>query len=164
MTTPHPKARKTAARAGAVGGRSRSPAKAAAARENLKAARAARIGSAAIAAMSRTALEMMASLERSNRGKARWLRRIANRGLTLTPAQREILAREAEKRSRRAAPPAPKPEHPPIEDSAPGVPVGREICHQCDNPCEPIGYAESSGAPFCSLECWDAFRAAEGFA
>lgn len=102
MKPTHPKARTNAATAGAEGGKARTKAKGAASAENLKKARAARLGSAAVAAMSATELALRASLEPSNRGKARWLRRIAGRGLTLTPAQREILARETVKRAAKA--------------------------------------------------------------
>ena len=99
MKPRHPKARTNATTAGAEGGKARTEAKSAASAASLVKARAARLGSAAIAAMSATELALRASLEPSNRGKARWLRRIAGRGLTLTPAQRAILAREAAKRA-----------------------------------------------------------------
>lgn len=66
--------------------------------ERMAATRAARVGKAAAAEMTVTELELRASTATTLTGKARWLRKIAARGLTLNKAQQEILAREHRKR------------------------------------------------------------------
>jgi len=62
--------------------------------ERMARSRAARFGKSAIAEMTVTELELRASMATTLTAKARWLRKIAARGLALSPAQAEILARE----------------------------------------------------------------------
>lgn len=61
--------------------------------ERMARTRAARFGKAAIAEMTVEELALRASVATSLKDAARWLRKIAARGLTLSKAQREILAR-----------------------------------------------------------------------
>jgi len=85
---------------GAIGGRMRTPAKAKASAENLAKGRASRFTKSEIAAMSVTEMELRASTAKYRVTAARWLRRIAARGITLTPRQAEIVAAEDAKIAR----------------------------------------------------------------
>jgi hypothetical protein len=62
--------------------------------ERMARTRAARFGKAGVVGMSPEELAMRATLATTLAAKARWLRKISARGLTLTPKQREIVARE----------------------------------------------------------------------
>ena len=67
--------------------------------ERMAQARAARVGKAATAELSRFELEAKATLAIGLTAKARWFRKISARGLTLSKAQAEIVAREHARRT-----------------------------------------------------------------
>lgn len=107
-----PRKRKPTPRAasGAKGGRSKSPAKAEAARANLEAIRARRAEGVGrrpgpmrkeeLAEMGVLELDLMAATATSTRERARWLRRKVARGFTLAPEQAEVLAIEERRKSK----------------------------------------------------------------
>lgn len=107
-----PRKRKPTPRAtsGAKGGRSKSPAKAEAARANLEAIRARRtegvgrrpgpMSKEELAEMNVLELDLRAATATSTREKARWLRRKVARGFTLAPEQAEILEIEGRRKSK----------------------------------------------------------------